>query len=46
MQKQYKNIKYKVLSIRLSDDIIKELKQRRKQFKSWNLFIKSLLKNK
>ena len=43
MGKDYRDIQYKVLSIRLSDEVIEELKKRRKNFKSWNLFFKELL---
>lgn len=44
MGTKYKDIKYKVLSMRLSDEVIKELKNRRQNFKSWNLLFKELLK--
>lgn len=38
-----RNEHYKVMSLRLSDEVIKELKLRRSQFKSWNLMFEQLL---
>ena len=46
MGKEYRDIKYKVFSIRLSDEVIEKLKKRRLKYKSWNLFIKELLEIK
>ncbi len=43
MGKDYRDIKYDVFSIRLSDEIIQELKKRRQNYKSWNLLFKDLL---
>lgn len=40
--KSDKKFKYKVFSMRLSDQVITELKRRRK--KTWNLLLKELLK--
>lgn len=44
MGKDYRDIKYKVFSARLSDEIKQELENRRKDFKSWNLLFRELLK--
>lgn len=43
MPKHSKNLKYKVLSLRLSDEVIGELKKRRQNAKSWNLLLKAML---
>lgn len=39
----HKDIKYEVFSMRLSEEVIEELKKRRQEFKSWNLLLKQLL---
>lgn len=41
-----KDIEYKVFSVRLSDEVIEELKKRRKTLRSWNLLFKELLEMK
>lgn len=38
-----RDLKYQVLSMRLSDEVIEELQKRRKNFKSWNLLVRDLL---
>jgi len=38
-----KNTNYKVNSFRLEEEVIKELKNRQKNFKSWNLMFRDLL---
>ncbi len=38
-----RDINYKVMSVRLSDEVIKELQNRRQKFKSWNLMYRNLL---
>jgi len=46
MGKEYRDIKYDVISFRLSAEVIEELKKRRRNSKSWNLLFKDLLKGK
>lgn len=46
MGKEYRDLKYDVFSVRLSEDIVNELKKRRQNFKSWNLLFKELLYGK
>lgn len=41
---EHNNIKYSVFSVRLSDEIQEDLNKRRKEYKSWNLLFKQLLK--
>jgi hypothetical protein len=41
-----RNKHYKVWTVRLNEEVIKELKLRRRKFKSWNLLFKVLLKIK
>lgn len=43
MVNNMRNLKYRVMSLRLSDEVIEELNNRRKNFKSWNLLLKQLL---
>lgn len=38
-----KDIKYKVFAARLSDEVTEELRNRRNEYKSWNLLFKELL---
>jgi len=44
--KTHKDLKYRVFTMRLSEEVIKELKNRRVFVKSWNLLIKELLNKK
>ncbi len=46
MGKEYRDLKYAVFSLRLSDEVIEELKKRRQNYKSWNLLFKDLLNAK
>jgi len=41
-----RDLKYNIWSVRLSEEVIKELKIRRQNFKSWNLLFKYLLNAK
>ncbi len=38
-----RNLKYKIWTVRLSYEVIEELKKRRQNEKSWNLLLKKLL---